>query len=121
MVIPIITTPPIPALPKPDDKKKVDVRYMLIAPYAMAHVHWDSKLNELIYEIEEPVLNDYEKEVLRRVENAMMEIINVNVAVEKTLEATTTYLDKTARLLIDELNIKISPEAYNNLFYYLYR
>src|SRR3989344_2047634 len=101
MVVQIITTPSIPALPKSDDKRKIDVRYMLLPPFASVHIHWDEKIHELVYEIEEPVLNEYEKAVLAKLEEAMLELININVAVEKTLEATTTYLDKTARLLID--------------------
>lgn len=121
MVIQIVTTPSIPALPKVDDKRKIDVRYMLTPPFASVHIHWNEKIHELVYEIEEPVLNEYEKAVLVKMEEAMLELININVAVERTLEATTTYLDKTARLLIDELNIKITPDSYNKIFYYLYR
>src|SRR3989339_374038 len=117
----INVNPAIPALPRIEDKKNIDIRYMLISPYASAHIFWDKNVNELVYELEEPILQDYEKEALNQLENAMMELINVNVALDKTLEATTTYLDKTTRLLIDELNIKITPDSYNKLFYYLYR
>lgn len=121
MVVPIIVNPTIPALPKLEDKKKVDVRYMLIAPYVSVHIYWDDKEHELRYELEEPKLDEHEKKVLARLEEAVIELININVAIEKTLEATTAYLDKTARLLIDELNIKISPDSYNKMFYYLFR
>jgi len=121
MATPLISNPTIPALPKLEDKKKVDVRYMLIAPYASAHIYWHPQLHELVYDLEEPILSDYEKAVLEKIENALLEIINVNVAVEKSLEAVTDYLDKTARLLIDELNIKINEERYSKIFYYLFR
>ncbi len=121
MAIQINTNPTIPALPRVEDKKKVDVRYMLISPYASAHIYWDNKINELVYDVEEPLLQDHEKESLEKLEKAMLELINVNVAVQKTMEAITDYIDKTARLLIDELNMKISPETYNKIFYYLFR
>ncbi|MEK6928916.1 MAG: type II/IV secretion system ATPase subunit [Nanoarchaeota archaeon] len=121
MGILINTNPTIPAIPRPKDKKLVNVRYMLIPPYTSAHIYWDNKINELFYEIEEPILKDYEKESLIKLEEAMLELININVAVEKTVEATTNYIDKTARLLIDELNMKISPETYEKIFYYLFR
>ena len=121
MVRQINLNPKIPPLPKTQDKKKVDVRYMLMPPYASAHIYWDKNLSELVYELEEPILNHNEKEGLKKIEDAMLELINVNVAVEKTLEATTNYIDKTARLLIDELNIKISSESYDKIFYYLFR
>ena len=121
MVVNIDLNPPIPSLPRVRDKKRVDMRYMLISPFAGAHIHWDEKIGELVYELEEPTLDDYEKSVLQQIEEAMLELINVNVALEKTIEATTEYIDKTARLLIDELNIKISEESYEKIFYYLFR
>lgn len=121
MVISINLNPNIPALPRIEDKKKIDVRYMLIAPYASAHIYWDAKTGELAYDLEEPVLRGNEEEALQKLENAMLELININVAVEKTIEATTNYIDKTARLLIDELNLKISADTYSKIFYYLFR
>ncbi len=121
MAIVINTNPAIPALPKFEDKRKVDVRYMLIPPYASAHIYWNPKINELIYDLEEPLLQDFERDILEKLEKAMVELININVAVESTLEATTEYIDKTARLLIDELNIRMSNETYSRIFYYLFR
>ncbi|MDO8564153.1 MAG: type II/IV secretion system ATPase subunit [Nanoarchaeota archaeon] len=113
--------PIIPVLPKNEDKTKIDVRYMLMPPYASAHIYWNKEINELAYDLEEPVLDENEKSILSELEKAMYELINVNVAVEKSVEATTIYVDKTARLLIEELNIKISDDSYNKLFYYLFR
>ncbi|MBI2452539.1 type II/IV secretion system ATPase subunit [Candidatus Pacearchaeota archaeon] len=121
MPVKINLNPAIPALPRAQDKKRVDIRYMLIAPYTAAHIYWNPKLSELVYEIEEPVLNDYEKQALEKIENAMLELININVAIEKTNEAASEYIDKTARLLIDELNIQISAQSYDKIFYYLFR
>ncbi len=121
MAIVINTNPAIPALPRVDDKKKVNVRYMLIPPYASAHIYWDENINELVYDIEEPLMQDYEKDALEKLEQAMLELININVAVENTLEATTEYIDRTARLLISELNLKISKDTYTKIFYYLFR
>jgi len=121
MAIKINLNPTIPPLPKFEDKRKIDVRYALISPYAFAHIHWKEEIGEVIYEIEEPVLDEKEKSALDKLESAMLELINVNVAVEKTLEATTDYIDKTAKLLISELSLDISDETYEKLFYYLFR
>lgn len=121
MVVQINLNPPIPGLPRLRDKTKVDVRYMLIPPYVSAHIYWNSTAHELMYELEEPLLNDYEKTVLEKIEAAMLELININVAVDRTLEATSNYIDKTARLLIEELNLKVAPESYHKIFYYLFR
>lgn len=121
MTIAININPTIPALPKIEDKTKIDVRYMLISPYASAHIHWDEKINEVVYDIEEPVLAEDEADVLDKLESALMQLINVNVAVDKGIEAVIEYIDKTARFLIDELNLKMSSETYQKIFYYLFR
>lgn len=121
MAIVINTHPTIPPLKKMEDRKKIDVRYMLVPPYASAHIYWDSKINEVIYEIEEPLLNGEERAALDRLEEAMLELININVAVSNTPSETAVYVDKTARLLIDELNLRITSDTYQKLFYYLFR
>nr|AQS33451.1 hypothetical protein [uncultured archaeon] len=120
-MVKINLNPTVPPLPRAKDKKEVDVRYMLIPPYASAHIYWNKKLNELVYELEEPVMSEQEQAMLEKVEEAMLELININVAIENTLEATSNYIDKTARLLIDELNLKVSQESYDKMFYYLFR
>ncbi len=119
--IQINPNPPIPNLPKLDDKTKIDVRYSLIQPFANAHIYWDSEIGELIYEIEEPLLDETELLAIRKLEDAMIELINVNVVTEKTNDKMMEYIDKTAKFLINELNLKIKGESYERIFYYLYR
>ena len=121
MVISINPNPPIPGLPRFNDKTKIDVRYSLVSPYANCHIYWNKKKGELVYDVEEPKLDDSEKNNLERLEQAMIEAINVNVVVDKTTESMIDYIDKTARLVIGELNLKISEESYEKIFYYLYR
>jgi len=62
--IKINLSPSVPALPRIEDKTKVDIRYMLISPYASAHIFFDNKISELVYELEEPILIDEEKDLL---------------------------------------------------------
>jgi flagellar protein FlaI len=113
--------PQIPSLPKFPDKTKTDVRYMLISPYVSAHIYWNPAISEVVYEIEEPLLDNDEKQNLEKLESGIRELINVNLLVEKDLNAMLNYLDKTTKLIISELGLKISNESYNRLFYYLYR
>jgi len=114
-------SPAIPAIPRMRDKSQVDVRYMLISPYASAHIFFDKNLLELVYELEEPILDNEERALLRKIEEGIKEVVNLNVLVEKTQEAMITYLDKTARLLISELDLKVSNSSYKKIFYYLFR
>ncbi len=118
---PINLNPFIPSLPKFKDKTKINVRYTLIAPYASAHIYWDNKLKEVVYDVEEPVLNKNERKILELIKQGMYEIVNVNVLAEKNQEQILDYIDKTAKLLITELGLKVSKATYNKLFYYFYR
>ena len=43
--------PVVPKLKRISDKTKVNIRYALIAPFAFAHIHWDSKISEIVYEV----------------------------------------------------------------------
>jgi len=113
--------PPIPPLKKIEDKTKVNIRYALIPPYVYAHIYWDAEASELIYEVEEPIINEQEKSILEGIENSMKEVININVMVEKTKEAMIEYIDKTAKLIISELGLNITEDSYSKFFYFLYR
>ncbi|MDD5191963.1 MAG: ATPase, T2SS/T4P/T4SS family [Candidatus Nanoarchaeia archaeon] len=119
--IEINLNPTIPALPKMEDKTKINVRYVLISPYVSVHIYWDQRVGELLYNIEEPVLSDNEKSLLVVLERSLEEMINVNILVEKTKEAMIDYIDKTSRLLIEELALTVGEESYKKIFYYLFR
>jgi hypothetical protein len=55
-------------LPKIEDKTKLDVRYMLIAPYVSVHIYWNPSISEVIYELEEPLMKAEEKDALEKIE-----------------------------------------------------
>jgi len=119
--ITINTSPGLPALPSIKDKTKIDVRYTLISPYVSVHIYWNKEESELVYEVEEPILNEGLKDNLRVIEQAMVELINIDVVVEKNQVAMLDYIHKTAKPIIKELGLNISPEDYSKIFYYLYR
>ena len=114
--------PKMPALAKFDDKTKIDVRYMVIVPYVSIHIYYDAKSGEVIYDVEEPIISNEEQANLNRIEQAMREVVNVNMAGDdNSKEALLDYIDKTARLIISELSLPIEEDAYEKMFYYLYR
>ncbi len=119
--IKIDLNPRIPPLPKIEDKTKINVRYALISPYVSAHIYWDKEKGTLMYEVEEPRLNEDEKKILKTLETSLSEMINVDVVIQKTTNPMVEYIDKTSRLLIEELGIEITEESYRKLFYFLYR
>ncbi|MCH7850556.1 MAG: type II/IV secretion system ATPase subunit [Nanoarchaeota archaeon] len=114
--------PQVPSIPRFEDKTKIDIRYMVIAPFVSIHIYWDPKQMEIIYEVEEPILREEDKENLVRIEQAMREIVNVDMlSKDQTKEGLLDYVDKTARLIISELGLNVSEEVYEKIYYYLYR
>ncbi|MBI5148700.1 Flp pilus assembly complex ATPase component TadA [Candidatus Pacearchaeota archaeon] len=119
--IEINLSPVVPSLPRFKDKTQIDVRYMLISPYVSAHIYWNKELSEVAYEIEEPMLTELEKQQLEKLEKGMRELINVNLLVEKNVDAILEYINKTAKLLASELGLKMTKDTYKKLFYYIFR
>ncbi len=114
-------SPKIPPLKKLKDKTKVDIRYCLISPFAFVHIYWDSKIYELIYEIEEPILTDEEEEYKKQIIEAMRNMINFYSVVGKRADALLEYIDKRFKILSVELGLNLSYESYKKIYYYLCR
>ncbi len=112
---------PVPRLPAYATKQSIDVRYTVIPPYSYIHIYWDASRGELVYEVEEPQLNEREQEVLKILEKGIEEVIDVSFLKEKTRDTVIDYLKKSSSLILKELNLSISEESYFKIFYYLYR
>jgi flagellar protein FlaI len=120
--IKINLNPQVPILSIFEDKTKINVRYVVIDPYVSIHIYWDKKNQEVIYEIEEPLLSEQEQKDLKKIELAVKEIVDISMlSEEKTYENLIEYIDKTTRLVISELSLKIEETSYEKIFYYLYR
>ncbi len=117
----INTNPIVPSLLKQLDKTKINVRYALIVPYVSCHIYWNSEIGELMYEVEEPLLNDEEMGLLEEIEGSMTEMINVGIVSSKDPAGVMTYLDKMLAVVLDELGKSVEQESYSRLFYYVYR
>ncbi len=113
--------PQIPPIPRGVNKTKVNVRYMLIEPYADAHIFWNEKIKEFVYDLEEPVLDEADKVNLEKIEEAMIEMLNVSIIADEDKNELIEHMDKSARLVISEIGLKVSEENYSKIFYYIYR
>ena len=119
--IKINLNPNIPPLPRIADKTKINVRYVLISPYVSVHIYWSKKYQELIYEVEEPILNENEKKLLVDLEKNLEQFINIDFVVEKNIESIIDYIQNNSIRLIQELGLNVSEDSYNKIFYYLFR
>jgi flagellar protein FlaI len=113
--------PKIIPIKKVKDKTQVDVRYPLISPFAYAHIHWDEKQYEIIYDIEEPILNEKEIEQKDEIISAMKEMINFDEIIEGKEKELLDYIDKMYRILAIELGMDLTQESFKKIFYYIAR
>ena len=114
-------TPKIPPLKKIKDKTQIDVRYCLISPFAFVHIYWNEKNSELVYNIEEPPMNEEELECKKQIISAMRDLINFDLIIEKSEEKLMEYIDEKFKLLAVELGMNFSYESYKKIYYYLCR
>jgi len=108
-------------LPELKDRTKIDLRYPLLPPYAYVHVFWDKENQELMYVVEEPILTELEKEVLRLVQLGLEEMINISYVKAAKANIVIDYLEKNVRSIMAELGVKVSEETYKKVMYYIYR
>jgi len=114
-------SPETPTLRKTDDKTRVNVRYTLISPFAFAHIYWDNKNSELVYEIEEPALTKKEEQYKEELFSAMENMINFDTIIERDINVLLDYIDRMFRILAIELGLDIPYESYKKIYYYLAR
>ena len=108
-------------LPPYEEKRTINVRYPLIPPYAYAHIYWDGDQNELIYAVEEPVLDKTEQELLELINLGLEEMINISFVRAVKSNMLIQYLEKNVQSILIELGAKVNKKTYNKLMYYVYR
>ena len=114
-------SPKFPPLKKIKDKTKINLRYAVIPPFAFVHIYWDSKINEVRYEIEEPILDAVEIGYREQILNAMRELIDFDTIVEKDSEKLLDYIDKRLKIISFEIGINMNYESYKKIYYFLVR
>ena len=114
-------SPRIPKLKKERNKTKINVRYCLIAPFAYVHIYWDPKEYEVVYHLEEPVLDKKEEAYTKQVISAMKNMINFDEVIHRTRDALFEYIDKRFKMFAVELGMDLSYESYKKIYYYLCR
>ena len=111
----------IPALPEIKDITQIDVTYPVIKPYANIHIFWDKENSELVYKVEEPELNEKEKNDLKVVEAGLTELINISYINFENTDIIIEFLEKNLRIIMDEFGLKLSKETFLKFMYYIYR
>lgn len=108
-------------IPDKENVREIDIRYSLLAPFADAHIAWDEDEEELVYNIDEPTLNDHEQELFERIKGALEQKIDVSLDKLDTRDKVLGYLEEKIDEVTRELGIRLSEEEKTKLMYFIYR
>lgn len=101
--------------------QKSGALYPLIKPYSYANIVFDPVDNSLVYHVLEPELNDYERHVLEKMKDGLMQVINVSLADIKKHDTMIEFLEGNVVHLLDELSFRLTEKEYMKVMYYIYR
>jgi len=104
-----------------DKLSDINVKYPLIKPFAYAHIKWDDDNKEIVYYLEEPELNEDDKEAIEMIKQNLSEKLDVSLSGIKDREKVIGYLEKKIDELLKELGVKLGEEQHNKVMYYIYR
>ncbi|MCK5606605.1 type II/IV secretion system ATPase subunit [Candidatus Pacearchaeota archaeon] len=113
--------PDVAPIEKSADKTQTNIRYALIEPFAFAHIYWNEESSEIVYDVEEPILDKRELVIKAQIITAMRDLINFDSIVDGSQETLLKYIDKRFKILATELGFSISWESYQKIYYYLCR
>jgi flagellar protein FlaI len=126
--IPLPSTLKKPKLVKEEEVKKVYTIYPLIPSkpkpndyvFAYVKIYFDEKKKAYVYELHEPPLTPSLIKILEEVRKILEERLEVDLSKLKG-EEVKEYLKKEALSIINNLNVNLSFEEREILFYYLER
>jgi flagellar protein FlaI len=107
--------------PEVTDIKKINVTYPLLEPFAYANIKWNEETKELMYYVIEPEMSKEENELLKKISDTLIELIEVDLSALKEPSKAIEYLQKNVTKVIKSLGIDLKPLRYVKFMYYIYR
>lgn len=103
------------------DATKLNITYPLIEPYSYANVKWNSESKEVEYLVVEPQIDEKEKKLFKIIYDTLIEMVEVGFSAVRNTKDLLPYLQKQVSEVINELDIKITPDQYQKIMYYIYK
>jgi flagellar protein FlaI len=108
-------------LPEVEDITKLDVTYPLIEPFTYVNIKWNPEEKVLVYNVIEPELSEEEEKLLTKISEALVELIEVGFTKIKNVAEAIKYLEEQVLKVIKEFGIKLTPNQFAKIMYYIYR
>jgi flagellar protein FlaI len=107
--------------PEITDIKKVNVIYPLLEPFVYANIKWNDETKELMYYVMEPEMSENEINLLKKISDTLIELIEIDLSALKEPSKAIEYLQKNFAKVVKSLGITLKPLQYVKFMYYIYR
>lgn len=107
--------------PSTDDLTKINIIYPLMEPFSYANIKWDAENKELMYLVLEPKLTEEEQQLLKKLSEGLIELIDVDLSAVNDFSKAITYLQNNVLKVIKEFGLRPSQQQFIKLMYYIYR
>lgn len=107
--------------PDVKDISKIDITYPLFEPFTYSNIKWDNNKKEVIYNLIEPQLTEEEKDLLNKILDALIELIEVELSAIKKVGKAISYLESQVTKIVKEFGLVMTPNQYIRIMYYIYR
>jgi len=106
---------------EPTVSSTINLRYPLIEPYAYANIRWNEKTQEVIYTLIEPPLTDKENNLLKKLMEMVVDLLDINLMNVTEIGAVKKYLREKIDALIEDYGFDMSKPEYDKIMYYMER
>lgn len=107
--------------PKKMDIRNVNIIYPLLEPFTYANIKWNPEIKELVYNLVEPELDEKEAELLEKISEGIIELVEVELTAIRDFSKAIEYLEKNFLKVVTEFGLSLTPEQYTKIMYYIYR
>lgn len=107
--------------PEVEDIKTINITYPLIEPFAYVNIKWNPETKEVVYNVIEPKLTEQEITLIEKISDGLIELIEVELTTIKEPSKAIEYLQKIVTKVIREFGLKLTPNQFVKIMYYIYR
>ena len=95
--------------------------YPLIKPYSYANIRWDPEENMLVYNIIEPDLSKTEEEMLEKLKEGLIQVIDISLEDIRRRGEILNFLEGNVQNLLENYGFEVTEQEYAKLMYYIFR
>jgi len=108
-------------LPSIKIPSRINLEYPLLEPFVTAHIRWDQRKKQLVYNVVEPPIAEEEKQGLEHIKSQLTEMIDVKISFLEDRKQAMHYLEDKINTILDDLGLELDPQTYLKVLYHIYR